>query len=378
MNILITNHLDRWTASKSHSFKLANWLSEKGHRIVYCGPHGDNLPDRRSFPLADGVIPVDLRFSPSIHLPITAVRLAGLLRKQKIDLIHVNLAKEHTLALFAAHLSGKNIPVVRSKHFLRPLTHGHGFRTSLQYNTLTAYNIVSCRAIADLLIEHNHLKPEKIRVIYEGVDTDRFTPALKSGGLRRELGIPESAPLAGLIASIKESKAPLDFIDAAAYCRKKLPEAHFIFAGTGDPILASIIEERIGEHGLESCFTMIGYHPDMPRLLASLDIGVVSSIQSDAAGRICLEYAASGTPAVVTDIGAYPEIIRHGKTGLVVPSHQPKQLGEAMFELLSDPDKRAEMGIAARKRAEAEFSKQRFIQQVEDIYQRVIQTKKSR
>jgi len=86
---------------------------------------------------------------------------------------------------------------------------------------------------------------------------------------------------------------------------------------------------------------------------------------------VALEAMASGTPVVATRTGGLPEIVRHGRTGLLVPGDHSQGLADAICELMNDPERLAEMGIAARREAEYSFSGSKVAEQMVAMYREV-------
>ncbi|MCK5380937.1 MAG: glycosyltransferase family 4 protein, partial [Candidatus Latescibacteria bacterium] len=111
--------------------------------------------------------------------------------------------------------------------------------------------------------------------------------------------------------------------------------------------------------------------PDLSKIMAAVDLGVISSIGSEAISRITMEYMATGKPMVCTTVGGIPELVLPGQTGMLVPPEQPAAMAEAMSELLSEPERLSHMGALGRKRMEQRFSIEEQAGEMEEVLYRL-------
>ncbi len=185
------------------------------------------------------------------------------------------------------------------------------------------------------------------RVIHSGIKIARYADGPARGALRRELGIDDATPLAGMVACLKPQKAPLDYVEVARRVRESLPEAHFFLAGDGEQRAA--VESAIDRHDLAGSFHLLGWRDDTEQLLADADVVVLSS-RHEGLPRVIPEAMATGRPVVVTAVDGSPEAVEEGVTGHLVAPGDLETLAERLGSLLADPERARAMGRAAQAR----------------------------
>jgi glycosyltransferase involved in cell wall biosynthesis len=208
-------------------------------------------------------------------------------------------------------------------------------------------------------------------VIPNGFDCSLFGPDQDARSIvRQELGLGNDAVVIGLIARYHPMKNHEGFLRAASLVARNYPGIHFLLAGSGvtteQPGLMKIIQQE----GLDDRVTLLGERSDVARLNAALDIACSASMAEGFSNAIG-EAMASGVPCVVTDVGDNAFLI--GSAGLAVPPGSSEALAGALAELVAaGPDRRRDVGEAARRRVEAEFSLPSVVRRYEDLYERVM------
>jgi glycosyltransferase involved in cell wall biosynthesis/peptidoglycan/xylan/chitin deacetylase (PgdA/CDA1 family) len=303
------------------------------------------------------------------------VRFASLLRQQRIQILHSYNFYSNVFAVPAARMAG--VPVVLASVrdqgvYLNPA------QKKLQALVcgLADRVLVNAGSIRDWLIEQG-LKAEQITVIRNGIDLSRYPIDPPPNGVRKELGIPESAPIIMLMARINPKKGIDDFIKAAALVLNKHPEAYFLVVGASLKSTDGVISEeteyrdtllrlaeslKISDHVI---FT--GLRDDTPDLLAETTISVLPSL-SEGLSNTLLESMAAGVPTIATDVGGNPELVKDGINGRLVPVQAPDRLASAINDLLADPDLLRKLGAQARIMAEQGHALPTVVGRVEQLY----------
>jgi FkbM family methyltransferase len=204
---------------------------------------------------------------------------------------------------------------------------------------------------------------DRMVIFYPPVDTQTFRPRPGSDRpLRADLGITPDAPVVGVIGNINPQKGHEHFAAAAAIVHQAIPNAKFVIAGHIYPNHRAYYDSllaRATAGGLvpgEDIF-YLGPRDDIPEVLASIDVLALASVpNSEGTPTVILEAMACGLPVVATDVGAVREVVADGETGYVVPALQPASMAACLQTLLTDPDRSAAFGQAARQRVEQEFS----------------------
>jgi glycosyltransferase involved in cell wall biosynthesis len=219
--------------------------------------------------------------------------------------------------------------------------------------------VANSRAAAARLVREG-VPPRKIVVIPNGLDEGRF----RSGEAHRHRAR-SAVPRIVTVAKLRTEKAHEVLIGAAARVAATYPAAVFEFAGDGPR------EERLRQAaraaGVGGRITFLGHRDDVPALLAEADVFVLPS-RSEASPNSVIEAMAAGVPVVATTVGGIPELIEHGRSGLLVPPDDPAALAAAIVRLLDcEPEARQ---FAARARADvvARHSFGRMVAAFEGLY----------
>jgi len=233
--------------------------------------------------------------------------------------------------------------------------------------------IVVSEALKHTLHTRHHIDKRKIVRIYNGVELDLYSPHVKySESVRNEFAIEDTTPLVGTIGRCIYQKGFEYFLLATPIILRKYPDVKFILVGDG-PLRAQL-ENMAQRLGIANSIIFTGFRNDIPRILAEMDIFVLSSVL-EGLPRVVMEAMAVGKPIVATDIEGIREELDHGQEGIIVPSRNPPALAQGIMELLINRDKAKEMGLRARKKAERLFSLKETVKNIDSLYQRLISDK---
>jgi len=208
-------------------------------------------------------------------------------------------------------------------------------------------------------------------VISNGFDCDVFRPDEEAHHqICEQLGLETTTILIGLVARLHPAKDHFGFLKAASLVSSIHPESRFLLIGKGmvasDPALNNLISQL----NLTGRVLFLGERTDTPLLTAGLDIACSSSAYEGFSNSIG-EAMACGVPCVVTDVGDSAYLVED--TGVIVPSRNPKALAHAIIQLIdAGSAKRKELGMAARRRIESEFSLPKVARRYEDLYKQCL------
>jgi sugar transferase (PEP-CTERM/EpsH1 system associated) len=223
------------------------------------------------------------------------------------------------------------------------------------------------------MIENQGISPEKLAVVYNGVDTDRFRPdSLKSRLCRDELGIKQDAPIIGIVARLTPVKDHITLLKAFFKIYEDIPEAVLLVVGDGE--LKHTLISQTYEMGLSNNVFFVGERQDIPELLNVMDIFVLSSL-SEGHNMSLLEAMAAGLPVVATDVGGNSEIVVDGATGFLVLPENTKIFSDKVMILLRDESLRSHMGKNGRVRVVKNFDKNRMMEEYHSIYSTILGSK---
>jgi glycosyltransferase involved in cell wall biosynthesis len=218
------------------------------------------------------------------------------------------------------------------------------------------YYAVCCGQVP-YLTDYLRLPRSKIKVVHNGVDPSAYD--LNAAGrmrteTRRALGLPDAAPVAGIVATLREEKDHATFLRAFAMVKRELPDARALVAGDGP--CRGALEDLARDLDLGASVRFLGTRTDVPNILAASDVIALSSYTVECFPYAILEAMAMARPSVVTAIAGLPELVVDGETGWLVPTRSPDMLADRLVLLLRDPERRRAMGLAARARLEAHFT----------------------
>lgn len=292
-----------------------------------------------------------------------AYRLARLFRSRRIQVVHTHLWGGNVWGRLAA--LGARVPkIVISEHNLDTWKKRHHFLIDRALAPATTRLVAVSHQVREFY-EARGVGRGRWQVIYNGVDT-RLVPARGRGAAFLDLGLAPDTPVVALIGRLVPAKAPGVFLRAVAQAAVQVPALRALIVGDGP--LRSEIEAEALRLGLAERVVFMGIRKDVPELLAGLNAVLFSSVR-EGLSLTMLEAMAARVPVVATAVGGTPELITHGRTGLLVPPGQPEQLAQALVGLLLDPAASAAIQEAARTCVEERFSLASMVEAHEALYE---------
>lgn len=234
---------------------------------------------------------------------------------------------------------------------------------------LDAAIIPNALMVKKRLIEHEGVPARKMVCIHNGIDIERFHPRPRNEELAASLGIPPGARVMGIVGTMRALKDHKTFLRAGAIIRRQFPDVHLLLVGGGE--LRADLERLAEELSIAQATTFAGERSDVPDLLALMNVFILTS-ETEGLPNAVLEAMATGLPVVATSVGGVPELVLDGETGYLIPVHNPELLAEKVMHLLGEPKLAETMGATARAMAVERFSCERFVAEMELLYQRVI------
>ncbi len=311
-------------------------------------------------------------FVPALwaRLPVTH-QMQTIIRENHIHAVH---SEYHALpfALPAAARTGVPLLWTCMGWWFRPKFWQRGFFQR------PAATFAHSQAIKDgFLGQPPFMPPERIEVLYPGVDTGRFHPDVDGIKVRFEANIPQNAPVVAMIARFQSVKGHEVFQAMAKQVALQIPAARFIVAGENTQSEADnvykegILQSAQASSLLRNRLTYLGFREDVERVIAAADV-VVCASHFEGYGVALIEAMACSKPVVSTYRGGPAETLLEGETGCLVPPGDPAALASRIIELLHDPDLRARMGAAGRERVLRLFSAQSNGAQFTHMLERVL------
>jgi glycosyltransferase involved in cell wall biosynthesis len=195
-------------------------------------------------------------------------------------------------------------------------------------------------------VEQERFPAEKVFMIPNGIDTDRFQfDADKRSQWRARYDIPAEAPVVGIVAALRSEKNHSLFVDAAAKVLQQRPDTHFVIAGEGPE--RATIEARIAEHQISASVHMLGSIDDIPGVLSMTDVFALTS-HNEASPVSILEALSCQRPVVAPNVGSIHESVLDDQTGYLVPAGDLAATAERWLALINHPELRQRLGASGR------------------------------
>lgn len=226
---------------------------------------------------------------------------------------------------------------------------------------------------ARYLAEHEGCPANKVRVVPNGVDVERFRPLPPDAALRAELGLPSAAPVAAIIAALRPEKNHELFLRSAALIRQSRPDAHFLIVGDG--ARRPSLEAMSSELGLNGHVHFLGTRSDVPQLLSLADVVMLTS-HMEANPVSILEALACGKPVVATRVGSIPESVHDGENGYLVSPGDVSALAARVVELFDNRALARRLGQAGRQSVVDDWSLERMVCGYEELIMRIYARKR--
>ncbi len=212
------------------------------------------------------------------------------------------------------------------------------------------------------LIEQLGLSPEHVVSVPTGADISRFQPG-DSTAARTKLGLPLQAPLVGIVATLRSWKGHRFLI--AAMNDARLANARLVIVGNGPQ--DSALREQAAASGARDRVIFAGQQQDVVPWLQSFDVFALPSTGNEGVPQALTQAMARGLAVVSTPVGAIPELVEDGKTGLIVPPQNVEALASALVRLLGDPALAGRLGTAGRERVVAGFTSTAMLDRMEAL-----------
>jgi L-malate glycosyltransferase len=354
--------------SEKQCVEMARLLSRNGFAVtVGCM--------RRTGPLRRNVAEAGLQL---VEFPVAGLlrpgalfqmlRLVRFIRANQFDVVHANDLYANLFAVPAARLAG--VPVIVASQ--RDLSDSSWYTPSRRrilrrIQRMSTCLLVNSAAIRSQLVSEDRLDCEKIRVVYNGINVERYGSDKKRA---------KDSDLAGSLASTgrvvvmvanmhRDVKGHGELLMAAQTVCQQYPGVRFLLVGDGQ--MRANFEVQARAAGLEKVVTFLGHRTDVADILAHCDIGVLAS-RAEGLPNAVMEYMASGLATVATAVGGVPEVIEHEVNGLLVPARDAHALSEAILRLLKDVDLRHRLARAARETIQSKCDFTGVLNSLRDIY----------
>jgi glycosyltransferase involved in cell wall biosynthesis len=269
--------------------------------------------------------------------------------------------------------------IKNSNNGVRWVVTNHGRRYGaklLVYNCLDAFIVRGADRVVAVSEEicrkmkRLGVREERLCVIDNGVNLNRSPANREPDSIKTSLGIKKDAKVIGTVGALTKEKGHVYLLKAVASVTKDSPEAVFLVVGDGKE-RSSL--EKIGlELGIGNNVIFTGMRKDVPDILSILDVFVLPSL-NEGLPMALLEAQAARVPTISTRVGAIPNVMEDGTTGILIPPKDPEAIARAINRVLSDRDTAIKMAEKGFEKVRDHFSSEIMASKYISLYNEVIQ-----
>lgn len=366
-------------------FLLLRHLSRVDFELHAAGQPGAPSPAYDQLRAIPGVTIRPTHFGPSLWkqsrlqkiassfdvLPAAAslLGLAAYIRRHRIEILHATDRPRDAIACVAlARLTGA-----------KALIHAH-----VNYGDWMGSGVTWAFSRADAIVgvsaytAHTFVKAgyasDRVHAVLNAIEPPLWDASMARAPGRAALGVPERAPLIVSVARLFRWKGHLELLRALALVKAQHPDVQLAIVGSDYPAdsgTTAMLREHASELGVESNVIFAGQRSDVAALLAACDVFALPSFE-EPFGLVFAEAMAMKRPVVALDNGGTPEVVEHGKSGLLSPPDDIDALAANLIRLLDNPALRAEMGEQGRLSVEQRFTPQRMASDFAALYARML------
>ena len=357
--LYLSSSVNLWGARKSLLDILTHLDKKTFFPIVVCSSSGPLTEKLDEIKIPYRIVKMRLwrkgKYFPWI--PSTVMCLAKLIRRERISLVHSNSHSDAPYGILACRF--RKIPIISH------------IRDIIQPDKVGKYLLKHADKI--IAVSNAAAKPfgknGKLLVINNSIDLNSFKPI---EDIRGELNISKNELVIGIVGQISKLKGHDVFLKAASIILKKNKNIKFLIVGeVRRERDQGLCEALINKLDLRENVIFTGFRHDIANVLSAIDILAFPTLK-ESFGRSAIEAMALGKPVVASNVGGVPEIVRHGKTGILVSPGDAEELADGLLELINDKEKREDMGNEGLKVVREKFDIRDMMNRIENVYKELL------
>jgi glycosyltransferase involved in cell wall biosynthesis len=385
MRILFINSALEIGADTWIHLLLLRHLSQGRHELHAAGQAGQSAPAYESLRAIPGVALRPTYFGPSlwrqsklrklasagnfVRASASLLGLAAYIRRHRIEILHSTDRPRDAIACV----------VLSSLTGAKALIHVH-----VNYGDWMKREVRWALGRADAIVGVSHhtarsfleagYRPDRVHAVLNAIEPSRWDPSLDPAPGRATLGVPDGAPLIVSVARLFRWKGHFELLRALALVKRKYPNVRLAVVGSDYPAdsgTTHMLKEHARELGIAENVVFIGQRSDVALLLAACDVFSLPSFE-EPFGLVFAEAMAMKRPVVALTNGGTPEVVEHGKCGLLSPPGDIDALAANLLRLLGDPALCTQFGEYGRSRVEEHFTPQRMASDFAELYARML------
>jgi len=316
-----------------------------------------------------------------IHIPVgryynfdafkKAFILSKLMREYHIDIVQTYHFKSDFYGAIIAYLTGVK-HIISSKRDVGDIKSKLHFLLNQKTSAIFDGYIAVADAVAEIVSLKEKVSKDKIKTIYNGVDTEIFSIPDQNMIVetRQKLGIQPSDFVVGMVAALRPEKNYTSLFEAIKKVKETIKEIKVLIVGGGD--LLDIYRQYTEELGISKEVIFTNWSEDVTQYLRTFDVACLIPSRNEGFSNSVIEKMAMGLPMIVTDVGGNAEAVIDGYNGIVIPKNNVDALSDAIIYLYENPEKRKEMGARSRQRIMEHFTLTKMVKSHEEYYEKIM------
>jgi glycosyltransferase involved in cell wall biosynthesis len=360
LRILMLTSETSWGGGETQIDLLMRGLLDNRYGVALAAPRGSRIAWRaRTLDVMVHPLSISGGFDAG-----AAVRLRRIVKRDRYDIVHSHSSHAHSIAFLSTlALPARPRLVVSRRVAFPPATN---FVSRMKYDRGADLYLAISAGVRDVLAAAGVVQ-RKIEIVPSGIDLEKFSTAGDRAAVRRELGLPDGAPVIGTIGALVPNKAQADLIRAAHLLVKRFPNIHLLIVGEGQ--LRESLQSLARDLNLGERIIFTGFREDSLALLSLCDCFVIPSMLEGLCTSI-MDAQVLGIPVVASGTGGIPDLIDDGVSGLLVAPRQPDRLAAAIERMLAEPDLRSRCIIRGKAKAAA-YDYRNMVKRTAAAYRRV-------
>jgi len=341
---------------------FASYLDPKVYEFSACALDADGVFGEEIRAMGLPVFVLGKKQGVDVRMPFALYRL---FQAERIDIVHTHNFSPLLYAAIPARLAGVKV-LIHTEHARTkfPDTWRRMVAERWLSRVVDVITAVSPQVKQDL-VQYENIRPERIQVIWNGIDTTPQVSSVRPSDLRRTLGIAPGDQIVGVCCRLAAQKGVTYLLQAVPAILAKHPGTVFLIVGDGD--LRGELERTTADLGLGDRVIFTGFRSDVADILRILDVYVLPSLFEGTPLGL-LEAMLTGKAVVATKVGSNAEVVEDGISGRLVEPRRPDQLADAINSMLSSPGERERMERLACERVRSLFSLERMMREYDTLY----------
>ena len=372
MKIIQVLNSPNWSAASAYCINVSYELMKLGHEVLIMTEPGKPLEQAKSLG-----IPCDDKLRLNEHSLSAYVHglkhLKQTYKRFKPDIVSAHMNECSWMPGFVAKMSFPTAKVVRVRADIAA-PNKNIFNLYVNHKW-TDHIICSSQLHKDVCCKNLFLSPDKLSVVYGSVDAEKFNTSAYDSSIRKQLGLLDDDFVVCLLGRLSPVKGHEYAIKAVSLLKDLPVKVKLLCIGYESERKYDWLNGEAERLGVTDRLVTVERCDNIPAVLNSVDVGIITSLGSEANSRATLEYMACGKPVVVTNVGVLPELVVEGKNGFVIEKGNSEKLAEALKKLVLNRNLCLEMGTASRQRIEDNFTLKQFGLKMEAVYKIIIDKK---